>query len=326
MFSKTRVAVLRGGPSSEYHVSLKTGATVLANLPESYFGLDVFIDREGAWHSKGRKESPSKILDKVDVVWNGLHGEYGEDGGVQHVLEMHGVPFTGSRRFPSALSQSKILAKKIAQNAGIKTPESRVLRREEISSIEELSGELYRTFPQPSVIKPASMGSSIGVSVVTTQEEILLGLTAVFAISDTALIEECIQGKEANCGVIEQYRGEKHYSLIPVEIVLSSGSRFFDFKTKYGQEIPHKCPGGFSAEEKLKLQKLAADVHKLLELRHYSRSEFMVHPHRGIFFLEADSLPDLHEQVSPFVLSLDSVGSSIPHFLDHVLTLALGRK
>lgn len=326
MFSKTRVAVLRGGPSSEYHVSLKTGATVLANLPESYFGLDVFIDREGAWHSKGRKESPSKILDKVDVVWNGLHGEYGEDGGVQHVLEMHGVPFTGSRRFPSALSQSKILAKRIAQHFGIKTPESLILRREEISSIEKIAGELYRTFPQPSVIKPASKGSSIGVSVVTTPEEVLLGLTAVFAISDTALIEECIQGKEAHCGVIEGYRGEEHYSLIPVEVVLPPESRFFDFNTKYGKEVLHKCPGGFSVEEKLELKKLAVDIHKLFGLRHYSRSEFMVHPKRGIFFLEADSLPDLHAEISPFLLSLESVGSSVPYFLDHVLTLALGRK
>ena len=284
MFSKTRVGVLRGGPSSEYHVSLKTGATVLANLPESYYGLDVFIDREGGWHCKGRKESPSKILDKVDVVWNGLHGEYGEDGGVQQILEMHGVPFTGSRRFPSALSQSKILAKKITQQAGIKTPQSRILRKEEISSLEELAGELYRTFPQPAVIKPSSKGSSIGVSVVTTEEEVLLGLTAVFAISDTALIEECIQGKEANCGVIEGYRGEKYYSLIPVEVVLPPAGRLFDFNTKYGKEALHKCPGGFTAEEKRELQELAVDIHKLLELRHYSRSEFIVHPKRGIFF------------------------------------------
>ena len=325
MFSKTRVAVLRGGPSSEYHVSLKTGGTVLANLPEKYHGLDVLIDLDGVWHLKGRPESPESILGKVDVVWNALHGEYGEDGAVQHILEAHNVPFTGSPRLPSALAFSKGLAKQLVIGAGIQTPYYGILRREEIPSLESITEELYRTFPQPSIVKPLSRGSSIGVAVVRAPEELLFALETAFALSDAVLVEEYIEGKEACMGVIEGYRGDKHYVLVPTEIARHPEKLFFDFETKYADAPRHSCPGRFSTSEKAELQKLAKDIHKLLGLRHYSRSEFIVHPTRGIYFLEADSLPDLHENISPFLLSLNAVGGTLPHLIDHVLTLALTR-
>ncbi|MDO8620062.1 MAG: ATP-grasp domain-containing protein [bacterium] len=325
MFSKTRVAVLRGGPSSEYHVSLKTGANVLSRLPEKYHALDVLIDRDGMWHLKGKVEPSEKILGKVDVVWNALHGEYGEDGGVQHLLEAHAIPFTGSGRLASALSYSKILAKKIAENAGIKTPQYRILRSEEISSLPALAEELYRTFPHPSIVKPASSGSSIGVSVATTPEELFSALSTAFSLSDVILIEEYIEGKEASTGIIEGFRGQKFYPLIPVEVVLPQDGRFLDFDTRYAEDREHRCPGGFSNREKEELQALATTIHKLLGLRHYSRSEFIVHPKRGIFFLEADSVPDLHEGVSPYLHSLGAVGATTRDFLGHVLSLALER-
>lgn len=325
MFSKTRVAVLRGGPSSEYHVSLKTGATVLAHLPEKYYGMDVFIDPEGNWHCQGKREEPHKILMRVDVVWNALHGEYGEDGTVQHLLESHAIPFSGSRRMGAAFSMNKAFSKKLVQEAGMKTPHFKLLRSEDIQSIKTLAAELYRTFPQPCIVKPAAKGSSIGVSLAQTTDELVAALTAAFSISDTVIVEEFIEGREAMCGIVEGFRDTLHYPLLPVEIV-SGGSRFLDFETRYGGEAKHRCPGGFTVEEKQELQRLATEIHKVLGLRHYSRSEFIVHPRRGIFFLEADALPDLHEGVSPYLQSLHAVGSSIPHFLDHVLQLALDKK
>ncbi|MDO8594406.1 MAG: ATP-grasp domain-containing protein [bacterium] len=319
---KVRVAILRGGPSSEYEVSLKTGATVLANLPQEYHPLDVFIDVEGNWHLSGRREEPHKILNKVDVVWNALHGEYGEDGGVQHLLEAHGTPFSGPRRLGAAISLNKSLAKKIVQKAGVKTPHYRLFRGEEISSLEAVATELYRTFPQPSIIKPAAKGSSIGVSLARTQQELLDALTAAFSISDSVLVEEFIQGKEAFCGVIDDFRGAKHYALLPVEIGLPDGAAFFDYQARHREEVMHRCPGNFTPTEKEELQSTAIQVHNVLDLRHYSGSGFIVHPKRGIFFTEVDSLPDLHPQRSPFLQSLCSVGIAIPSFLEHVLTLA----
>ncbi|MSR78671.1 MAG: ATP-grasp domain-containing protein [Candidatus Taylorbacteria bacterium] len=326
MFSKTRVAVLRGGPSSEYHVSLKTGATVLANLPEKYHGIDIFIDMDGVWHMNGKRERPEKILGKVDAVFNALHGEYGEDGFVQELLESHGVKFSGPRRIGAVFSYNKPLAKQALERTGCKTPYARVYKREDIAAVEALAGELYRTFPQPCIIKPASKGSSIGISVARTPDEITLALRAVLAITDRILVEEFIEGKEAVCGVIEDFRGAKFYSMLPVEIELPQSHQFFSFETRYGDEGKHTCPGRFKTEEKEELQKLAVEVHTTLGLRHYSRSEFIVHPKRGIFFLEADALPDLHEGVSPYIQSLHAVGTTIPHFLDHILSLALEGK
>ena len=323
MFSKTRVAILRGGPSSEYHVSLKTGATVLAHLPEQYHALDVFIDREGEWHVQGKREDPHKILGRVDVVWNALHGEFGEDGGVQHILESHAVPFSGPKRLAAVFSWNKPTAKDIVGKAGIKSPFHKMLRSEELGSFSALGAELYRTFPQPCIIKPAAKGSSLGVSLARTPQEIEAALTAAFSIADSVLVEEYIEGKEALCGVIEGFRGSEFYPLVPVEIQTSKTSGLFDFETRYGGEAEHRCPGLFTAEEKQELQSLAVDVHRLLGLRHYSRSEFVVHPKRGIFFIEADALPELHEGVSPFLQSLHSVGGTISGFVDHVLTLAL---
>ncbi|KKW10354.1 MAG: D-alanine-D-alanine ligase [Parcubacteria group bacterium GW2011_GWA2_49_9] len=326
MFCKTRVAVLRGGPSSEYHVSLKTGAMVLANLPEQYHPIDVLIDLDGAWHYNGKKERHHNILDKVDVVWNALHGEFGEDGAVQHLLESHGVRFSGSKRLGSGFSFNKFLARQVAERGGIKTPHALVFRREDVQRYEVLAGELYRTFPQPCIVKPVSKGSSIGISVAHTPEEIAAALATAFSVSERILVEEFIEGREAVCGVVEGFRGSPFYSLLPVEVALPEGHRFFNFETRYGEALNHRCPGSFSTEEKEELQHLAQEIHRLLGLRHYSRSEFIVHPKRGIFFIEADALPDLHENVSPYLQSLNAVGASLPEFLQHILTLTLSKR
>lgn len=323
---RTRVAVLRGGPSSEYEVSLKSGSTVLAHLPEKYHALDVFIDREGVWHFQGKAQSPERILGKVDVVWNALHGEYGEDGTLQHILETHRIPFSGSRRLGTALSQNKSLAKGIAKRFGIKTPLHRVLRREEVTSILDLAIELLRTFPQPSIIKPVGMGSSVGVFIVRDVDELVLALTAALSISEAVLIEEYIDGRESVCGVIENFRGDACYPLIPIEVELPRGSLFLDQESSHRGSAYYHCPGRFSGSEKAELQDLAKRIHQLLCLRHYSRSEFIVHPRRGIFFIEVDSLPDLGEGSSSYLQSLYAVGTTTAHFLDHVLTLALERK
>jgi len=326
MFTKPRVAVLRGGPSSEYHVSLKTGATVLANLSERYHPIDVFIDLDGSWHVGGKREMPHALLGKVDVVWNALHGDFGEDGTVQRLLELHGIRFSGTKHLGAVFSLNKFLAKQLLEKEGIKTPFARLLRREGVHAPEILAGELHRTFPQPCVIKPVSKGSSIGVSIAETPNEISEALSAALNISDNILVEEHIEGREAVCGVVEQFRGSPHYSLLPVEVVLPEGHRFFSFDARYAENGKHRCPGNFSTEEKSELQRLAVDVHRLLGLRHYSRSEFIVHPKRGIFFIEADSLPELHKGVSPYLQSLQAVGAGLPEFVDHILTLALERK
>jgi D-alanine-D-alanine ligase len=320
---RIRVGVLRGGPSNEYEVSLKTGATILNNLPaEKYSPREIFIDKNGVWHVEGRPVQPSQALTHVDVVVNALHGYYGEDGKVQHILESHGIPFTGSGSFASAVGMNKQMSKDVYKRHKIKTPQSRTIILGE--NISDKIREVFHSFPPPLVIKPASSGSSVGVSIIKTVKELEPALELAFKYSDTVLIEEFIQGKEATCGVIEDFRDQAYYALPPIEIRPRKGS-FFDYEAKYEGKSDEIVPGNFTEAEKKELEKLAIEAHKTLGLRHYSRSDFIIHPRRGIFILETNTLPGLTEE-SLLPKALNAVGAKLSHFLDHIVQLAMRKK
>lgn len=167
---KIRTGVLRGGPSPEYEVSLKTGSNIIANLPEEYEPVDIFISRNGVWHDKGLEKSPESILRRVDVVINGLHGKYGEDGTVQKILDHFGVPYTGSGSLASALAMNKISAKKIYKNHGLKTPFFVSIPFEDLSRGK--IKEAYHSMTVPFVVKPSAAGSSVGVYIANSLPEL----------------------------------------------------------------------------------------------------------------------------------------------------------
>ncbi|MEK7613964.1 MAG: ATP-grasp domain-containing protein [Patescibacteria group bacterium] len=315
------VAVIRGGVGAEHDVSLKTGAAVLQQLAhsfsEQYKTRDIFIDKGGEWFVRGVPASPEKSLTGVDVVWNALHGEYGEDGGVQRVLERIGVPYTGSRTYASSVAMNKVLTKKTLESMGVKTPYGITLSVSDTLDREILHA--FRHFPQPSVIKPVSAGSSVGVTLAKNFFEFQTGVKNAFQFSPQILIEEYIPGKEATVGVVEGLRGEPVYRLPPVEIVLPAQSTFFDYETKYNPRTIERCPGSFSDRESAELKSLAAVSHSALGLRHYSRSDFIVSP-RGIYFLEVNTLPDLRD-ISLFSVALGSVGVNMSEFIEHILKL-----
>lgn len=325
MKRKTKVAVLRGGPSSEYEVSLKTGAGVLANLPEHYEGIDVLIDKKGVWHIGGVPIEPSNLLKKADVAFIAMHGEYGEDGTVQRLLESLHIPFTGSGSLASAIGMNKHLAKKRFVDMGIKTPMHRVIKREDYNS--NTAKDLWLTFTQPSVIKPATAGSSVGVTLAHSMKDIEEGLEKAFKVSDKVLVEELIKGREATCGVLEKFRDKDHYALMTVEIVPQKHQAFFDYEAKYSGEsgATEICPGNFSKEETSEIQRLAVLAHQAINASHYSRSDFIVHPKRGIYCLEINTLPGL-TPASLLPKEMKAVGSSYGELLDHLIKLALEHK
>ncbi len=322
---KIKVAVLRGGPSSEYDVSLKTGAGVLQNLGEKYEAIDVLIDKKGVWHIHGVPFDPKHLDKRADVAFIAMHGEYGEDGTVQRLLEHLHMPFTGSRALASAIGMNKVLAKKHFINAGIKTPVHRVVTKDEYVP-DKTAIELYQTFPQPSVLKPVSGGSSVATSIAGTVKEIEEALRKCFEVSDKVLVEEFIKGKEATCGVLEDFRNEDLYALLPIEIVPKSQT-FFDYEAKYSSEngALEICPGNFTKEESVEIQRLAKLAHKSINANHYSRTDFIIHPKRGIYCLEINTLPGLTPQ-SLIPKAITAVGSSYPELLDHLITLALKAK
>lgn len=318
---KMRIGVLRGGPSSEYDISLQTGKAVLDNLKEEkYIPVDVIVHPDGVWHVGGIPQKPEQAFSKFDLLFIALHGHYGEDGKLQRFLDMHGVPYTGSGALSSALGMHKHLAKDYFKKFNIKTPFSVLVRAEEDAAIR--ARDIWRTFPHLVIVKPASAGSSVGVARIATYDELVEAILVARSFSDTVIIEEYIEGREATCGVFDNFRGQRTYSLPPVEIILPSNKKVYDYDSKYIHFCRDICPGRFSNEEKHTLQETAKKVHELLSLRHYSRSDFILSSRRGIYLLEVNTLPSLTPE-SLFPKSLTAVGVTMSQFLDHLITLSL---
>lgn len=319
---QTIVGVLRGGPSREHDVSLKSGATILANLSEGRFiARDIYIDRQGQWHDRGRVTTPARVLRQIDVALIGLHGEYGEDGEVQKLLERFGVPYTGSDSFSSYLAMHKLMAKMRAREAGLLTPEFRHIGNVEDS--QDVVHEVIRTFHQPVVVKPVGWGSSVGVSIVGGYAPVLAAAQKLFAEgAPSVLIEEYVRGEEASIGIVEGLRGEALYALPAIEILPPEGD-FFSYDAKYSGLTREVCPGNFSRVATEELQHAARVMHRALGLRHYSRSDFIVAP-KGVYYLETNTLPGLTPE-SLMPKSLAAVGVSFSDFLSHLVNLALGR-
>lgn len=319
----TVVSVLRGGPSREHSVSLQTGHAFITGLhPERYTVRDIYIDKDGSWHERGRPVTPDQVLRFTDVAIIGLHGEYGEDGEVQKLLERFGTPYTGSDSFASFVAMHKVLAKEKAKEHGLLTPRYAFI--EEGSDIEAAVREAVRTFPMPVVVKPVRWGSSVGVSLLTGYLPVYETVRQLLAEgAGGVLIEEYIRGTEATAGVVEGLRDMRLYPLPPVEIVPPE-SDFFSYESKYNGTSKEICPARLPKTLNEELARQAQVMHDALGLRHYSRSDFIVSP-RGIYYLETNTLPGLTKE-SLFPKSLAAVGVSFPDFVDHVVGLARSAK
>ena len=283
---RTVVGVLRGGPSSEYDVSLKSGASVLAALDrEKYDARDIFIDRQGAWHQHGVAVTPERALRGIDVAVNVIHGEYGEDGSLHQILDPLGVAYTGSSAAVSKLVYNKHHTKEAVKKFGVKVPHGVVVNYPSrgAEDLEELARRIFIGFPQPSIIKPVIGGSSVGMTIAEDFHTLLWGLEEAFKYSPQILIEEFIRGREATVGVIDNFRNERTYALMPVEIVPPPHHKFFSYGAKYSGETLERVPGHFTHEQKQDLMNIAKAVHENLGLSHYSRSDFIVSP-PGIYF------------------------------------------
>ncbi len=315
-----RVAVVRGGPSEEHEVSLQTGAAIISALADSEFQpLDVVVTKSKDWLYQGRSWDPAKLLQSVDIVFIALHGAYGEDGTIQRYLDTHGIKYTGSKAFASALAINKALAKAHLRDLDIRLAPHVLANRESIDSISSFVTATAETFAGPYVVKPATGGSSIGTQLVDDTGGLVQALEAAFADYELVLIERHLRGKEATVGVIERFRDTEHYALPPVEIIPTSS--FFDYDAKYSGRTEEICPGRFSQQEKQILMKAATDTHRTLGLSQYSRSDFIL-TDDGIYFLEVNTLPGL-TSASLFPRSLEAVGVSYHAFVTHLLYDAL---
>lgn len=322
---RVRVGVLRGGMGHEYEVSLATGGSVLRHLPAAYRGHDILIDRDGVWYWNGLPTAPDYVARQVDVFFNALHGEYGEDGKVQQLLDSLGVAYTGSETTSSALGMNKTMAKDLFRRAGLRVSPGMVVRQRADGEREEMivlaAREVFQTISPPWVVKPNDRGSSVGLFFARTIQDLAQAIKSAWEISPSLIIEHYLRGREATCGVVDDFRGSDNYALPPIEIRHPAGKPVWDYQDKYSGETQEICPGNFNAEEKRAIEMMAVAAHCALGLRHYSRSDFILTPH-GIYLLETNSLPGLTDE-SLLPKALKAVGCPYPQFLDHVIGLAL---
>lgn len=332
-----KIGVVRGGISGEHSVSLASGAQVLSHLrsekmASKYSPIDIFIDKDGVWHMNGIPTTLEKVTKRVDLIINALHGDYGEDGKIQQELELMGIPYTGSGPLSSAIGYNKLLTKQEFAKLGIKTPKHLLFPAyqddfdgPQNKYAERKAREVWEKMSPPWIVKPLTGGSSMGVHVCKTFQSLVDAFEDGMKENVSVLVEEFIKGKEATVGVIDNFRGKKVYALPPIEIRVPKTSTFFDNEVKYNGKSQEICPGNFSEEEKRELERLASLIHTGLDLSHYSRSDFIVHPKKGIYALEVNTLPGLtNESLMP--KALRAVGSDLPEFIEHLIKLAIKRK
>lgn len=328
----TRIGVIRGGISPQYHVSLATGGAVIEALKKcGLTPVDILVTRDGAWHIGGLQVNPEEIALKVDCVWNALHGELGEDGSVQEFLDSYAIPYVGSKKEASELFHNKIRAKEIFKKFDIKTPTYEYVPAYNDTvfggSVEEYAERtarrVWQSFSPPWVLKPLSSGSSLGVFIAKTFEELLIALTRALTEDEGDwIVEEFIDGKEINLGIIEGFRGTPHYTLIP-KIVQKKGALLTHEEIMSGsyEHIP------LSRDETHLKKELSQKLSRLFEwagLRHYVTANFIASP-RGLYILEIDTLPALHTE-APFIRGLADSGAQMPEFVRHIVDVAQNKK
>ncbi|MCM8796168.1 MAG: D-alanine--D-alanine ligase, partial [Candidatus Omnitrophica bacterium] len=210
-----RIGVLMGGPSSEREVSLKSGKAVYEALKQA--GLDVVtIDIKTDNLKKNIRLIKAK---EIDCAFIALHGHFGEDGQIQKMLEEMNIPYTGSGPQASKLAMDKIASRKIFQAHGLNVPSYQILEKSKFDSVS------IDRFSLPVVIKPATQGSSIGLSIVDKKEDLSLALDLAFSFDSRILIEEYIKGRELTVGILDD-------SPLPI-IEIIPKKRFFDYEAKY---------------------------------------------------------------------------------------------
>ncbi len=269
---RLKIAVLCGGVSSEKDISLKTGKAVFKAIKS--LGLNAKLVRM-------HRFLPSSILKKrFDVVFLALHGRGGEDGKVQAILELLGVAYTGSGVLASALGINKVFSKKIFQFHNIPTPSYVVINKKE--------GILLNKVKLPVVVKPASEGSTIGVSIVNKKNALFSALKKAFRFDSTVIIEKYIKGRELTVGILND-------KALPVMEIVPK-RRFYDYTAKYkpGMSV-HKVPAEIPKRCFKEAQRLALLAHRSLGCKGATRVDMILSFYGKIYVLEVNTIPGMTE-------------------------------
>jgi D-alanine-D-alanine ligase len=328
---RIRVAVVAGGRSSEHEISLASARSVLGALdPNRYETTTIAIDREGRWALEGPSNrlvqsgiaetlpvladsQPAEALGAVDVVLPVLHGPFGEDGTVQGLLELAGVPYVGAGVAASALCMDKDLFKAVLRDRGIPVARNETLR---------LGDQLRNPFGYPVFVKPARLGSSVGISKAHDEAELRAAVELARRHDEKVLVEEFVAGTEVECGVLGNVRPAPTASVVG-EIV--PHAEWYDYAAKYeagGSDII--VPARIPDETAARVQALAVDSFIATECEGMARVDFFVREDGEVVVNEINTIPGF-TSTSVYARLFEASGIPYGELLDRLIRLALER-
>lgn len=305
---KRTIALISGGISSEREVSLSSGRQVYEALDKSRYDILTYDPKT---------DIPRLVSDapRIDCALIILHGPYGEDGTVQGLLDLLGIPYQGAGVLGSAVAMNKLLSKQLYSQAGLVVPPYTLVRRGELVDATEIVNQLGL----PLVVKPVETGSSVGMTIVRNDPALAAALEKALQFGATALVEAYVSGVEITCGVL----GNDPVEALPlIEIIPGAGHEFFDYTAKYQpgatQEI---CPARLDGQLTRKAQACAVIAHQALYCRGYSRTD-MILKDGECFVLETNTIPGM-TATSLFPQSAQAAGIPFNRLLDRLIDLGM---
>jgi len=301
-----RVAVLAGGRSSEHEVSLASAASVRAGLERAgHVAALIEIGRDGVWREDGRelRLEPGAGFEAADVVFPALHGPFGEDGTVQGVLECLDVPYVGAGVLASALCMDKVMFKDLMVHAGVAQVDYRGVAEYEYRADPDPVLAGLATLGLPVFVKPARLGSSVGIVRVTEADELPDALASAFEHDPVAIVEAASSGLEVEC---------------------SGESGWYDYEAKYvpgGMELI--VPARLPEHVRERVRELAVNTFLRVDCSGLARVDFFVEG-ESVIVNELNTMPGFTE-TSVFARLFEASGISYPELLDRLVSLALER-
>ncbi len=303
LVTNKKIGVLMGGLSSEREVSLSTGKAILSALLEKgYNAASIDVGRDAG-------EQVQKA--GIEIAFNGLHGKYGEDGAIQGLLEIAGIPCTGSGILASAMGMNKIISKLVFRNHGLLVGPYLVV---DIRKREALN-EVPSIMDYPVVVKPSSEGSSVGVTLVYAHEELRPAADLAFQYDQEILVEKYIRGKEVQVGVLGD-RALGAIEIVPKNVI-------YDYEAKYKPGMSdHFFPARIDKESYARALEAGLTAHRALGCRGYSRVDFIIDDSGAPYILEVNTLPGMTAtSLLPDIAR--GAGISFPDLVEEILRLAL---
>jgi D-alanine-D-alanine ligase len=313
---RIRVALLFGGRSGEHEISLRSAESIKRALdPAKYQLIDYFISRDGKWHPSALSPEPGGNPG-IDVVFPILHGTFGEDGTVQGLLELAGLPFVGAGVLASAVSMDKAVTKKLCLQAGLPVVEHLVLTRGGFDP-----ACLHLPFDFPVFVKPANLGSSVGITKAKNSAELKDALLSATRYDHKVLIERGVTGREFECAVLD---GDPPKASVPCEIIPSQ--EFYTYEDKYLLDQARiDLPARLTGEQTSEMQRLAVACFDAVGCEGMARVDFLMDGTAGQLYInEINTIPGF-TSISMYPKMLAYSGIPYAQLLDMLIGLAMKR-